>query len=60
MQNSPPPVESPTSLWRSKPGIVLGMLLIIAVFYVARESLVHMSQAPALLDSAAVSLDAPI
>lgn len=32
---------SPT-FWRSKPGIALGMLLVIALFYLAREHFGHM------------------
>jgi hypothetical protein len=36
------PVES---FWRSRPGVVLGMLLVIGVFYVVREHFVHVSQA---------------
>jgi hypothetical protein len=33
------------SFWQSKPGIVLGMLLVIGLFYVVREHFVHVSQA---------------
>ena len=31
--------------WRSKPSIALGMLLVIALFYLAREHYGHVSQA---------------
>lgn len=30
--------------WRSKPGIALGMLLVIGLFYLAREHYGHLSQ----------------
>ena len=30
--------------WRSKPGIALGMLLVIALFYLAREHYGHLSR----------------
>lgn len=33
--------ESAPSFWRSKSGIVLGMLAVIALFYVLREHYVH-------------------
>lgn len=39
--SSTPPPQS----WRSRPGIVLGMLLVIALFYLAREHYGHLSQA---------------
>lgn len=31
--------------WRSPPGIALGMLLVISLFYLAREHYGHLSQA---------------
>lgn len=44
MNASFPPHQSPPSFWRSKPGIALGMLLVIALFYLAREHYGHISQ----------------
>lgn len=41
-ENSQTPAEP---FWKSKPGIVLGMLLVIGLFYVVREHFVHVSQA---------------
>ncbi|CAD5379449.1 conserved hypothetical protein [Pseudomonas sp. OF001] len=35
------PGEPSRSFWRSKPGIVLGMLAVIALFYLAREHYAH-------------------
>lgn len=35
--------SAPPSFWRSRPGIVLGMLGVIALFYVAREHYAHAS-----------------
>lgn len=32
------------SFWRSKPGIVLGMLAVIVLFYVVREHFIHATQ----------------
>lgn len=37
--------NSPSLFWKSPPGVVLGMLLVIGVFYVVREHFVHVSQA---------------
>jgi hypothetical protein len=45
MPNSHPTVEKPTPFWRSRGGIVLGMLLVIAVFFVVNEHLAHAGQA---------------
>lgn len=43
-----PPSSSATAptppFWRSKPGIALGMLLVIGLFYLAREHYGHISQ----------------
>lgn len=44
MQN-PPSSESPSRFWRSTPGTVLGMLLVIGLFYLVREHFAHVSQA---------------
>lgn len=44
MNDSYPSHQPPPPFWRSKPGIVLGMLLVIAVFYLAREHYGHISQ----------------
>jgi hypothetical protein len=33
--------EPKSSFWRSKPGIVVGMLAVIALFYVVREHYTH-------------------
>jgi hypothetical protein len=33
----------PASFWRSRPGIALGMLLVIALFYFSREHFAHIS-----------------
>ena len=35
--------STPPSFWRSRPGIVLGMLGAIALFYVVREHYAHAS-----------------
>jgi hypothetical protein len=45
MPNSPPSVEKPAAFWKSKGAIVLGMLLVIAAFYVVNEHLEHAGQA---------------
>ena len=37
------PSSQPPSFWRSKAGIALGMLLVIALFYLAREHYGHIS-----------------
>ncbi|MBG6287813.1 DUF2933 domain-containing protein [Pseudomonas nitroreducens] len=42
--NASPSSHQPPSFWRSKPGIALGMLLVIALFYLAREHYGHISQ----------------
>lgn len=42
MVNSSHPANTSPPLWRSKTGIVLGMLLVIALFYLAREHYGHM------------------
>ncbi|MBB3239299.1 hypothetical protein FHW68_000771 [Pseudomonas sp. Tn43] len=41
--NHSPPSTPPASFWRSKSGIVLGMLLVIGLFYLAREHYGHVS-----------------
>lgn len=41
--NASNPSRQP-SFWRSKPGIALGMLLVIGLFYLAREHYGHLSQ----------------
>lgn len=41
INSSNTPNDSPT-FWRSKPSIALGMLLVIALFYLAREHYGHM------------------
>lgn len=33
----------PVPFWRSRPGIAVGMLLVIALFYFAREHFAHIS-----------------
>ncbi|HGM7559351.1 MULTISPECIES: DUF2933 domain-containing protein [Pseudomonas] len=43
MNASPSSHQPPPSFWRSKPGIALGMLLVIALFYLAREHYGHIS-----------------
>ncbi|MEE9101906.1 MULTISPECIES: DUF2933 domain-containing protein [Pseudomonas] len=43
MNTSHPSHQPLRSFWRSKPGIVLGMLLVIALFYFAREHYGHIS-----------------
>lgn len=45
MSNSHPTVESPLPFWKSRGGIVLGMLLVIGIFYVVNEHLAHAEQA---------------
>ena len=42
MNTSNPSRQS--SFWRSKPGIALSMLLVIGLFYLAREHYGHLSQ----------------
>lgn len=42
--NTSPSSHQPSSLWRSKPSIALGMLLVIALFYLVREHYGHISQ----------------
>lgn len=44
MNNAPPSHEQPTPFWRSKLGIVVGMLLVIVLFYFAREHYTHIPQ----------------
>lgn len=44
MIHSAPSHEPSPSFWRSKPAIALGMLLVIALFYLAREHYGHISQ----------------
>ena len=44
MSNSHSTVEKPLPFWKSRGGIVLGMLLVIAVFYVVNEHLAHAGQ----------------
>lgn len=44
MNNAPPSREQPTPFWRSKLGIVVGMLLVIVLFYFAREHYTHIPQ----------------
>lgn len=44
MNHSSPANEARPSFWRSKPGIVLGMLVVISLFYLAREHYGHISQ----------------
>ncbi|ELI5858813.1 TPA: DUF2933 domain-containing protein [Pseudomonas aeruginosa] len=41
MRHTSSPSEPSGSFWRSKPGIVLGMLAVIALFYLAREHYAH-------------------
>lgn len=41
----PEPNVPRVSFWRSPPGVALGMLLVIALFYLAREHYGHLSQA---------------
>ncbi|WP_095052093.1 DUF2933 domain-containing protein [Pseudomonas sp. Irchel s3b2] len=43
MNHSPPSTPPAPSFWRSKPGIALGMLLVIGLFYLAREHYGHIS-----------------
>jgi hypothetical protein len=45
MSNSHSTVEKSLPFWKSRGGIVLGMLLVIAVFYVVNEHLAHAGQA---------------
>ena len=45
MSNSHPTVEKPIPFWKSRGGIVVGMLLVIAVFFVVNEHLAHAGQA---------------
>lgn len=42
MVNSPHSANTSPTFWRSKPGIALGMLLVIVLFYLAREHYGHM------------------
>ena len=42
MMNSPHSTNNSPTFWRSKPGIALGMLLVIVLFYLAREHYGHM------------------
>lgn len=42
MMNSSHSSNTSPTFWRSKPGIALGMLLVIALFYLAREHYGHM------------------
>ncbi|WP_443701101.1 DUF2933 domain-containing protein [Pseudomonas sp.] len=42
MMNSPHSTNTSPTFWRSKPGIALGMLLVIVLFYLAREHYGHM------------------
>ena len=44
MSNSHSTVEKPLPFWKSRGGIVLGMLLVIAVFYLVNEHLTHAGQ----------------
>ncbi|SDS38531.1 DUF2933 domain-containing protein [Pseudomonas oryzae] len=41
MRETSPHGESSPSFWRGRPGIVLGMLAVIALFYLAREHYAH-------------------
>ena len=41
MNHSNPSAPPAPSFWRSKPGIALGMLLAIGLFYLAREQYGH-------------------
>ena len=41
MRHTSSPSEPSDSFWRSKPGIVLAMLAVIALFYLAREHYAH-------------------
>ena len=41
MRQLTPRGEPAPAFWRGKPGIVLGMLAVIALFYVAREHYAH-------------------
>jgi hypothetical protein len=41
MMSSQHSTNGSPAFWRSKPGIVLGMLLVIALFYLAREHYGH-------------------
>ncbi|MDU9026210.1 DUF2933 domain-containing protein [Pseudomonas corrugata] len=41
MMDSPPSANIPPAFWRSKPGIALGMVLVIVLFYLAREHYGH-------------------
>ncbi len=38
MMNSAHSAKTSPAFWRSKPGIALGMLLVIALFYLARDT----------------------
>lgn len=44
MSDSSAPADPAPPFWKSKPGIALGMLLVIALFYLAREHYGHISQ----------------
>ena len=41
MMNSPHSANTSPTFWRSKLGVALGMLLVIALFYLAREHYGH-------------------
>jgi hypothetical protein len=41
MMSSQHSANRPPAFWKSKPGIALGMLLVIALFYLAREHYGH-------------------
>lgn len=41
MRRTDSPAEPSPAFWRSRPGIVLGMLAVIALFYLAREHYAH-------------------
>ncbi|MDR8364266.1 DUF2933 domain-containing protein [Pseudomonas sp. JL3] len=43
MNHSPPSTPPAPSFWHSKPGIALGMLLVIGLFYLVREHYGHIS-----------------
>lgn len=44
MDHTAPVITSTPPFWRSKPGIAVGMLLVIGLFYLAREHYGHISQ----------------
>lgn len=41
MTDSPPSADTSPTFWRIRPGIALGMLLVIVLFYMAREHYGH-------------------